>query len=525
VRPKNGRTEEDANLAIWTAIQLIARRGDRDNSHGFAILSRDAWFPDRSKSSQGILVGIVDPFRFLPFASTLDLVEAESSPLAKMVIDRTDDEAGLSYSINAVAADALKYLEHYCDVQWHPLTTWDAERSVETWAQSRYRLNERALPLHMEFWGNLGDYVREMLNHPALRTAIMPAAAKPGMDWTFPRFGIAMLNQIALPEPFKHGEMTCRGMCHLGIRLGRLVNALLTEAIRFEGTDLQNDLKENEPERTPQLEWAVADVMEFLNEIGYRWRAAIGLNDPPPAIALKGGQFAKTSANDVIALIKWVAEKFIGAANEIHYRLFNIAGATEALFEPGELRILSPTRKELEAKVFGLSRNLVTQIKEALAKKSPGSAPSERTRKIAREKYGLAVQEGEDVLTVLDRIAKLPDSIHLEQFVDGLPDIADVWVPPIQHTLAPLAKWEVDWEWLEQQIRYMRSIKIPHPVIVVHANGAIGTATVDPADAIDLPAVKSPENEVIVADDVGGVTDYSVWTWADLRAGKLFAEQ
>ena len=85
-------------------------------------------------------------------------------------------------------------------------------------------------------------------------------------------------------------------------------------------------------------------------------------------------------------------------------------------------------------------------------------------------------------------------------------------------------KFGVDWEWMEQQIRHMRSIKIPHPVIVVHANGAIGTGTVDPGDAKNLPAVKSIEHEVIVADDVGNVTDYSIWTWADLRAGKLFDE-
>lgn len=180
VRPKEGHTVSAANMAVWTAIQIVARRGDRHNSHGFAILGRDTWYRSQSESPYGILVGLLDPFRFLPFASELQLVGDPASPLAKHLLAKQadDDDAGPDISIAGVAAEAIRYLSHFCEVRWQPLTTWDRERAVENWDRARYRLNDRLYPLHMEFWGNIGDYLREMVNHPALRE-MMPSAGPP----------------------------------------------------------------------------------------------------------------------------------------------------------------------------------------------------------------------------------------------------------------------------------------------------------------------------------------------------------
>lgn len=83
----------NAESAVFYTSSLIAKDGDRNNSHGFVLVWRDCWnLEDLTGSAEyHLTVGFINPYVFLPFAHNLRVIDAFQSPLGQYLLENSDD--------------------------------------------------------------------------------------------------------------------------------------------------------------------------------------------------------------------------------------------------------------------------------------------------------------------------------------------------------------------------------------------------------------------------------------------------
>jgi hypothetical protein len=210
-KPELNEQGESPDPRIWTALEVIAREGDRLGGHGFALLWKDRL--GISLTSYNLTVCGVSPFAF--FEASLkrgNIGHGDGWLVGKLSqYMREHDPAGHSASLMSTATAGFPLLREVSDPHLEGFSNWQADRSS---------LRRRAKPLLCEFWGVLGDYARAYVMHPAVR-AHRRNTLKNGLgDWRHPTVGLPLIQSFTRPEIFFEGEVRCSDAFRLGLLLG-----------------------------------------------------------------------------------------------------------------------------------------------------------------------------------------------------------------------------------------------------------------------------------------------------------------
>ncbi|MBO1047481.1 MAG: hypothetical protein HEQ10_06895 [Dolichospermum sp. DEX182a] len=100
-------------------------------------------------------------------------------------------------------------------------------------------MRHRALPLHIELWGTLGDFVREFISHPGVKQNILSGVANRIISCEDPFIGIPILDTISGINQLDSRGFTCKILFDLGVSLATL-STLYNTAIHNQDGKLKN---------------------------------------------------------------------------------------------------------------------------------------------------------------------------------------------------------------------------------------------------------------------------------------------
>ena len=247
------------------AAMAIAREGDRLHSHGFLIAWVDTTFPERSMCPWGITVGYLNPYEFLPNAVETGAIAEPRGALAEYLLSkgRRNDLSDSYWPFDEISRVAKALLDKHCSLAWEGGSTWFEERRIY------HTLRNRADPIHVESWGLLGEFIRDLTIHPAMDN-FAPEVSRRGLDWGHPYVALPIIDECAgcaciQPEE----DIRCSTMFHFGAALGRL---------GYLCSYVKNDAGAGYDSLIAPFMWAKIDLVAFLREI--RERRGENLNLP-----------------------------------------------------------------------------------------------------------------------------------------------------------------------------------------------------------------------------------------------------
>jgi len=485
------RTEEDAiDIRIITALEVMAREGDRMGTHGFALLWKD--YSNISLTDYNITICGIAPMQLYKMSRKRGNISYKDGKLVSKLDDYLAeyDPMGHSDSLIKVAKSAYALLEEVSDPKLEGFHFWHTEESA---------LRRRAMPLMCEFWGSLGDYSRQYVMHPAVRTH---------RRGTFdPEIGIPLMRSFRQPTIFHDGNVRCSDAFSLG---------------RLLGLDriLRKNIKANDNLNLRCLyEWNRIELMTVIDEVRMLADAAQNVKAPEKSFKFYSDPLADDE-DDHERFMTWLIEEFFQNAMT-HLPFFLVGYEGSYLFEQrdqGEWISDPPT-------------DLLIQLE-----------PDLRTAFLVVYSYYRRLHEEggfwgelESHYEALNKAFRLPEnfeiknakSINSKTLLDGwsvLLEASKHLIEPVFHKHAPVALANLDWVWMKQGISEMRERGELNPGVILLPNGQIVTGSTTP----DIPGFKmhvdDPDTQVIFLDQSNGIGHSRVVSWSELESGKFFAQ-
>ncbi len=513
--PKRGYSVEDARGAAFTALQLIRRRGERTGSHGFVMLCQDEYYPNASEVPLWFLVGLLDPYVFLQAAADLVPGLKLETPLADFLLrgSHLADNSVTPAPFEAVCTPAAQHLDKWCEFDWDIFTSWDRERAPVARFVGAFEFPRRVTALHIDAWGDVGEYLEEMSLHPAILQHFMPHFDRPGFDWTTPPFAVALLDWMTTESIFLHGQITCEGVFHLGMRLGRSLCAYRT----CEG------VKDGDYKTLPNfLVWCNNDLMDAFREVTYRVHSTDDVK-APEGMALAGPTHAREAVRSIERRIDWLLSEFITGKYPAHQELLRLGLNAHLFFDDYFAAGVSREQwQEITQGMIAASRRYLELCLGYVLE--PGADEGKRGRLVERFRTGYGIEITPDMTLEAGKglLGQVPDQRHIDRFVDTLLPMLDTFMPLVFHRLRPIRHETIDWDWLRDQIRHLRAGGAKRPGLILWPSGEIATSIFDRVRA-PLPQVNDLEREVLVCRNEG-VEHFSVYTWEELAGGRLSRE-
>ena len=138
----------DAEAAIFYAASLIAKEGDRNNSHGFVIVWRDSWNYFDGATDYYLIVGFINPYIFLPFAQEMGTIDSSHNPLGQYFIENKDNY--LSHYCGEVVQKGIAFLKKYFNAHVEGFSNWiDARSKAHQVYFPMNLMRHRAIPLRV----------------------------------------------------------------------------------------------------------------------------------------------------------------------------------------------------------------------------------------------------------------------------------------------------------------------------------------------------------------------------------------
>lgn len=149
------------------------------------------------------------------------MLRAPETALARFVLadDRLPELKSAFGQFGAVAEKALAILRDYSSPDWELDCDWRALCEFSS------PIRHRAIPIHFDSWGSIGEYTRELVVHAAARRSFMPELQRRALTWQDRAVAVPVLDQIAGVSLFDAGEYWCSDLFHSGARLGALATA------------------------------------------------------------------------------------------------------------------------------------------------------------------------------------------------------------------------------------------------------------------------------------------------------------
>lgn len=307
------RVTPDAEAAVFYASSLIAKDGDRNNSHGFVLVWHDCWNLENLTGSAKyhLTVGFINPYVFLPLAQNSGIIDTSQSPLAQYILENANDFH--SYYCKEVFEKGLNFLRKFFHVEIEGLSNWNNDRSKPHEVYNSMSLMcHRALPLRVELWGALGDFSRELVVHPGVEKHLLSQFSGKIIGCEDPFVAIPLIDNISGARKVNAMGFTCRVMFDLGVSLGSLLT-LYNTAIQCENSPLKN--------LPASITWCALDIQPVLLELGSQYSSSSTLNVPPPIVKFRLNKNFEEALESIQALIDWIHKDFLGEGKDVHSTL------------------------------------------------------------------------------------------------------------------------------------------------------------------------------------------------------------
>jgi hypothetical protein len=502
VQNRDDSQQRDRLLKVLVpAVELIAREGDRVRSHGFAMLWGDTWAGRVTESEFCITIGLLNPFVFLPDAIRLGMLPTPKTAFARFILadDRLSELTSAFGPFRAIAEKALVVLGDYSSPEWELDCDWRALREFSS------PIRHRAVPIHFDSWGSIGEYTRELVAHPAARRNFMPELQRRALNWHDRAVAVPVLDQIAGVSLFDAGEFWCSDLFYFGARL----NALTTAC-----SMLKNDPKTVGSNVEAFFEWAKLDIVSALREI-----SATELTVPPPTVLLRPPEDAGEMIPEIEALARWMDREFLGDVNEVHRRFFRLGLETfPLLYEGLQTKGNATLLEEARVQAVEASREFLASLVQDI---DGATFDSDVTEKL-RVKIASAFSKPGEQIPLAEKVRQASPEILLRNYPELMLEATDELFPSAMHQLALPASMEVvDWEWLKEQISKLRSQGAKYPAIQLNPDGAFVTTILDEHEGAMLRPM-DPQTEVFFINNFSGFALGLITEWEDLVSGSVF---
>ncbi|SFA58578.1 hypothetical protein SAMN04487972_1219 [Paracoccus halophilus] len=509
-KPSPDLEEDDIHAVCSTAASLMVRESERSGSSGFAIVAYNHLYPGMADSPYLILAGVVNPFSFLERAQSEGFLANSRSPMSDYILSdgRTHDLTASWDWLSCDGGAAVEYLKGYGSPEWAFSQGWEEIRNIERWRYPGLTLDRHIMPIAIDFWGVLGDYVRDAVRHVERMRNFMSSCARPGMDWRHPILGVLLLDEIASAPPLIDGQWTFSALFRLGLLLGRFGS-------------LSAQMADAEPEQQRLLQassfWAEVDMAGLLQEVALRYMSAEDMGEAPPIIAVRQCETGEEAFASVSAFADWISRAFIGEDEKLMHAAFSTGWQVHAIFD-WQFDVTQDNPQVASLRELAVARARDWLKWSVVAACGDGRDAGTATRAITAS-FGdqVPLTAGKD--TALAAIDELNPSTLIDKLLIEIPRIVDSWHPQLAHTLVPVASIGHDWDWVEQQIAAARKRGEKHPCVCIGAGGEIAVGILPSFPWI--PVVENVTEKVLLSSNSSGSELILVVSWEDLRAGKV----
>lgn len=459
---------------ILTAINIIARSGDRHDSHGFLMLWRDT--ADYGNGRWALTLCGVDPFAMHEWCSNQGL-PTRSSKLTEYLSTNATDLAGRApEAIFKIAKEAFPLFSG----RYRP--TFE---NLFSWTDKLFLIRRRAIPVRFEFWGVFGDYAREFVCHSLVRNRYLPYIEHNGLDWCEPSVALPLVGIICGDVPFRGGEIRCRDALSAGVTIG------LHEAL----SKISDASAAEEGKLHALLRWTMLESVRLGIEMAEIYRTVAEILKPMPTLS----SAVATRTASVVALADWVEDHMIGEEHPEHQLCFQIGRSGAVFFSPWldqqeQQAFLDAHGETLASSLRNALRVLLAE--DAINDLDLASMPAlHRFLDVLRTSAKSNLADGASPLDVVSAEELL--RAFRDHGVEGL----DEMIPAVLHTVEPLTDLVVDWDGMRESIRKIFESGCQWPVVYLSQNGSLGVGEVEPAYRNVLDPVQNPGLEVYFCDE------------------------
>jgi hypothetical protein len=491
VEEESDTSEDWPPRCVMTAMDIIARAGDRAGSHGFMMLWKDVNGMGRGRWS--LTLCAIDPLEMYAWCRKNGLPQRESETSSFLDEQAATIPGMIPSIVFRIAREAFPILADRFDPEFDGAYTWHDKLQ-------QYR--SRGVPLRFDFWGKPGEYAREFVCNPAVRDRYMPYIRNNELDWTDPEVAVPLIENLSGRSPFAGGVIRCSDAFSVGLTLGTLANVAFNAA-RSEEASVKLE---------PLVRWAEIEALRFSIEMKQIYDTANEVTAPMPTLS-SNPELRLQAAKDLMA---WVMNDLIGELYPLHQACFALGCDGTMLFstwmEGGE-SVLTHERKE---DLISRSRKILCDACLYAKSRTQFHESMEWTQLNQLISPYVTVIDPSDVSTTLKEFSKLPNEILQKHFTTILLPGIDTIIPFVLHTVAPLPAFNIDWELLKKSAKAIFDAGYLWPTVVVTQDGTIGTGYLQDQITKILPPIVDPELEVYFSNESSSFNMATKMTWPEL---------
>ncbi|MBI6949360.1 hypothetical protein [Pseudomonas koreensis] len=478
---------------VLTAMDVIARAGDRAGSHGFMMLWRDVNGYGRGRWC--ITLAAIDPYAIHAWCRDSGLPQRESEA-ASFLHERRDDLLGQTpKTVYDIAKAAFPLLENHFDPEFSGDFHWQLKTR-------QYR--HRAVPTRFDFWGSLGQHAREFVCNPAVRNNYMPFVGLNQLDWTDPAVAMTLVANLSQGAPFPRGVIKCSDAFLAGRVLGDLLGAAFNTAPD----------KELAAKFEPLVEWAQLEALRFAIEMKQMYDISEEVLTPMPMLSKDPAKRVEAT----VELAQWVSTDLISKRHPFHQACFDLGYRHAWLFYLlGAQAIGRADSNESEAAAL-----IIRDMVKGLLSRTEGSQGQMfQTSGFLHFMGFLEPYLGREInLSDAREVCEVIDAIPAKELLIGFPDSivkgADSIIPVVLHTTRAPFPVRVDWEWLQGGIKALFESGDHCPAIIFSQDGMVGSGRLAKPFRL-LSAISDPDVEVYVLDESSARNIAIKMTWDEVK--------
>ncbi len=474
------RCEEEilpnAEAAVSYAASLIAKEGDRNNSHGFVLIWYDCWnLEDETESFEyQLMIGLINPYAFLPFAQSLGAIDASQSPFGQYFLENADYLSSPCFN-EKVIEKGLIFLKKFFRVDIEGFSTWTDERlEPHEVINPMCLMYHRALPLKVELWGALGDFSRELIVHPGFNKHILSGISGRISGCEDPFIAIPLIDEIAGIRKIDGRGFTCGMMFELGVLLGSLGSFYYT-AMECEENNLRN--------LPASITWKILEITPFLQEFMGQYGASKELNVLPPPLKSRPYDNFEEALESVQSLVDWIVKDFLGEQREIHLECFVIGREIHPLMDEYLFCDISETKKaSITKEIIDSSTGLIKWItNQCLSNYTSTEYVHDILKSLANNYFNceLTTITKDSLPSLVDNIS---DKKHCNLYYEVLMNLLDKLIIPINYRISPsrnLSDYNyLDWFHIREEMLRLRERGLEFPALMVNHRGEINIADI-----------------------------------------------
>lgn len=481
---------------VITAMDIIARAGDRAGSHGFMMLWRDVNGHGRGRWC--ITLCTIDPYAMYAWCKEHGLPQRDSE--ASLFLDsRKADIAGQApATIYDLASAAYPILKE----QFEPAFEADACWQIKA---LKYRL--RGVPTRFDFWGSLGQHAREFVCNPAVRNRYMPYMSRNQLDWTDPVVAMPLVENLSAGVPFPGGTIKCSDAFLAGRALGDLVLAAFNAAPD----------KEHAARVEPMVEWAQLEALRYAIEMKQMYDVTEEIVTPIPMLSNDPSRRLQATED----LANWVRTDLISDRHPFHQACFDLGLREAMLFrlsEEGSIDCFPPDRPRAAALLIRrILKGAILRMKGSQGQLLQSAGYRDFEEYLAPHLASCLDKQGDVDGVRLDAVLdEVPDLELLRAFPGTLVKGIDSIVPVVLHTVSPAFPVTVDWEWLKSGVRALFESGDHRPAVIFNQDGTVGTGRILGIGKF-LSPITDPDVEVYLLDETSARNIAMKMTWEKVK--------